>query len=139
MVIRDVKHRWNYTEAMISRALVLQNAIQRWVLERDELHPLVLSDDHWKLLEALRESLKVFTKVTLQMSKSSTPTLPWVLPMYEKMLVHLRSTRDDEKILRPLRVAVSAGLEKLETYYSKARACQFNVIATGKLLFTTTQ
>jgi hypothetical protein len=24
MVIRDVKHRWNYTEAMISRALVLR-------------------------------------------------------------------------------------------------------------------
>ncbi|KAJ7889573.1 hypothetical protein B0H14DRAFT_3429578 [Mycena olivaceomarginata] len=65
------------------------------------------------------------------MSKSSTPTLPWVLPMYEKMLVNLRSTRDDEKILRPLRVTVSAGLEKLETYYSKACACQFNVIAIG--------
>ncbi|KAJ7800160.1 hypothetical protein B0H14DRAFT_3490958 [Mycena olivaceomarginata] len=95
MVIRDVKHRWNYTEVMISRAL----AIQRWVLERDELHSLVLSDNHWKLLEALREILKVFTKVTLQMSKSSTPTLPWVLPMYKKMLVHLWSTRDDEKFL----------------------------------------
>ncbi|KAJ7836780.1 hypothetical protein B0H14DRAFT_2362731 [Mycena olivaceomarginata] len=59
MIIRDVKHRWNYTEAMISRALVLRKAIQRWVLERDELHLLVLSDDHWKLLEALREILKV--------------------------------------------------------------------------------
>jgi hypothetical protein len=76
MVIRDVKHRWNYTEAMISCALVLRKvhshstldkpiliiapqAIQRWVLERDELHPLVLSDDHRKLLEALREILKV--------------------------------------------------------------------------------
>jgi hypothetical protein len=99
MVIRDVKHRWNYTEAMISRALVLRKvyshstldkpieamisrvlvlrkvhshstldkpiliiapqAIQRWVLKRDELHPLVLSDDHWKLLKALREILKV--------------------------------------------------------------------------------
>ncbi|KAJ6464225.1 hypothetical protein DFH09DRAFT_1489009, partial [Mycena vulgaris] len=133
MVIRDVKHRWNFTEAMISHPPILiiaPRAIQRWVLERDELHPLVLSEEHWKLLEALGEILKVFTKVTLQISKSSTPTLPWVLPMYEKMLVHLRSTRDDEKILQPLRVAASAGLEKLETYYAKARACQFNVIAT---------
>jgi hypothetical protein len=59
--------------------------------------------------------------------------------MYEKMLVNLRLTCDDEKILRPLRVAISAGLEKLETYYSQARACQFNVIATDKLLFTATQ
>ncbi|KAF7362862.1 Dimer-Tnp-hAT domain-containing protein [Mycena venus] len=130
MVICDVKHRWNFTEAMISRALVLRKAIQRWVLERDELHPLLLSDEHWKLLEALGGILKVFTKVTLQMSKSSTPTLPWVLPMYEKMLVHLWSTRADEKILQPLRVAASAGLEKLEMYYAKARACQFNIIVT---------
>ncbi|KAF8182135.1 hypothetical protein K438DRAFT_1505473, partial [Mycena galopus ATCC 62051] len=58
MVIRDVKHRWNFTEAMISRALLLRRAIHRWTLERDELHPLILSEEQWKLLEALGGLLK---------------------------------------------------------------------------------
>jgi hypothetical protein len=39
--------------------IIAPQAIQRWVLERDELYPLVLSDEHWKLLEALGEILKV--------------------------------------------------------------------------------
>ncbi|KAJ7327453.1 hypothetical protein DFH08DRAFT_816302 [Mycena albidolilacea] len=69
----------------------------------------------------------VFTKVTLQMSKSSTPTLPWVLPKYEKMLVHLRLTRDDEKTLQPLRVAALAGMEKVETS-SISRQCYILVL-----------
>ncbi|KAJ6505630.1 hypothetical protein DFH09DRAFT_828701, partial [Mycena vulgaris] len=112
-------------------------AIDQWVFEQDEFRPLLLDDDHWNLLEALGEILKVrfiffsfFTQVTLQMSKSTTPTLPWVLPMYEKMLKHLKSTRDNVKILPSLRAAVTAGLEKLNEYYEKARNCQFNVIAT---------
>lgn len=73
---------------------------------------------------------QVFTQVTLQMSRSSTPTLPWVLPMYEMMLKHLRKCKDDETSLISLRNAADAGLEKLETYYVKARGCQLNVIAT---------
>ncbi|KAJ6569760.1 hypothetical protein DFH09DRAFT_429569 [Mycena vulgaris] len=58
--------------------------------------------EQWKLLEALADMLCVFTQVTLQMSKSSTPTLPWVLPMYELMLKHLKKCRDDEVKLSPL-------------------------------------
>ncbi|KAJ7839207.1 hypothetical protein B0H14DRAFT_2512952 [Mycena olivaceomarginata] len=133
MVIRDVKHRWNFIEAMITRALKLRKAIHRWVIEHDELLPLRLEEKDWTLLESLGQILQVFTKVTLEMSKSTTPTLPFVIPMYEKMLKHLHATCEDENVLQ-LRVAVSAGLEKLNTYYQKARACQFNVIATGKSL-----
>ncbi|KAJ7787943.1 hypothetical protein B0H14DRAFT_3162898, partial [Mycena olivaceomarginata] len=128
MVIRDVKHRWNFTEAMITRALKLRKAIHRWVIERDELLPLRLEEKDWTFLESLGQILQVFTKVMLEMSKSTTPTLPFVIPMYEKMLKHLHATREDENVLQPLCVAVSAGLEKLNTYYEKARACQFNVI-----------
>ncbi|KAJ7649685.1 hypothetical protein FB45DRAFT_1049884 [Roridomyces roridus] len=75
VVIRDVKHRWNYTEAMLKRALILPKAIHRWLIEREELHPLLLKDEDWSMLASLRTMLKLFTQVTLQMSKSSTPTL----------------------------------------------------------------
>jgi hypothetical protein len=65
------------------------------------------------------------------MSKSKTPTLPWVLPLYKQMFEHLEETRDDPTMLEPLRVAAVAGLTKLVTYYDKARKSQFNVIATS--------
>ncbi|KAJ6626477.1 hypothetical protein B0H10DRAFT_1755504, partial [Mycena sp. CBHHK59/15] len=58
MVVRDVRHRWNYTHAMIERGLLLRKAIDTWVFETEELRPLSLDDDHWKLLEALGGLLK---------------------------------------------------------------------------------
>ncbi|KAF7351928.1 HATC-domain-containing protein [Mycena venus] len=63
------------------------------------------------------------------MSRSGTPTLPWVLPMYEGMLKHLRSAQDNAKF-SCLRTAAAAGLTKLENYYSKACDYQLDIIAT---------
>ncbi|KAJ6549658.1 hypothetical protein B0H10DRAFT_1968933 [Mycena sp. CBHHK59/15] len=60
---------------------------------------------------------------------SCTPTLPWVLPMYEGMLKHLRSAQDNTKY-SCICTAVAAGLEKLQNYYSKACDCQLNIIVT---------
>ncbi|KAJ7866744.1 hypothetical protein B0H13DRAFT_1544716, partial [Mycena leptocephala] len=58
MVIRDIRHRWNYTEAMISCRLLLREAIDTWVFEKPELQPLSLSDEQWEHLEALGGLLK---------------------------------------------------------------------------------
>ncbi|KAJ7759812.1 hypothetical protein DFH07DRAFT_682224, partial [Mycena maculata] len=71
----------------------------------------------------------MFTKVTKQMSHSSTPTLPWVLPMYKGMCKHLQASEGNAKF-GCLRMAAAAGLEKLEFYYSKASDSQLNIIAT---------
>ncbi|KAJ7721351.1 hypothetical protein DFH07DRAFT_760491 [Mycena maculata] len=119
-----------YTE-MFDKLKADLKAIDKWLIEREELRPLLLSNSQWKILEELGKILQLFTQVTLQMSKSSTPTLPWVLPMYRKMAEHLTTTRDNENVLQSLRVAAGAGLEKLQMYYTKALGCQFNVIATG--------
>ena len=64
------------------------------------------------------------------MSHSTTPTLPWVLPMYEHMDRHLKKQIDDVNQLPLLRVAAIAGMQKLHQYHAKARDCQYNVIAT---------
>ncbi|KAJ7827733.1 hypothetical protein B0H13DRAFT_1917484 [Mycena leptocephala] len=125
MVIRDIRHRWNYTEAMIERGLLLRETIDIWVFEKPELRPLSLNDEHWELLDALGGLLKV----TEQMSRSRTPTLPWVLPMYEGMLKYLQSAQVNTKF-SCLRTAAGAGLEKLQNYYLKACNCQLNIIAT---------
>ncbi|KAJ7271310.1 hypothetical protein B0H12DRAFT_976998, partial [Mycena haematopus] len=58
MVVRDVRHRWNYTEAMIKRGVMLQKAIDAWVLDRPELRALWLKPEDWKFLESLGKVLK---------------------------------------------------------------------------------
>ncbi|KAJ7813704.1 hypothetical protein B0H13DRAFT_2382238 [Mycena leptocephala] len=45
--VRDVKHRWNYTEAMIARARLLRLAVDRWVLDHAELQALFLMEKEW--------------------------------------------------------------------------------------------
>lgn len=78
--------------------------------------------------------IEVFTQVTLQMSHSKTPTLPWVLPMYEHMDRHLKKHIADDSQLPLLRVAAVAGMQKLNKYHTMARDCQYNVIATRMYL-----
>jgi hypothetical protein len=73
MVIRDVRHRWNYTHAMIQRARLLREvrissqssfiaqyyntqAIDTWVLERPEIRPLLLKGTEWSFLESFLRS-----------------------------------------------------------------------------------
>ncbi|KAF7333702.1 hypothetical protein MVEN_02326400 [Mycena venus] len=116
--VRDAKHRWNYTEAMIARARLLRVTLDRWVLDHAELQALFLLEKEWATLEKLGDILKEFTNVTLQMSQSKTPTLPWVL------------AANNTGIPSALRLATAAGLGKLQQYYNKAQNCQFYVIAT---------
>lgn len=71
------------------------------------------------------------------MSRSNTPTLPWVLPMYERTRTLLQSTIENTKLPDRLREASAAAQRKLEQYYSLARTNHFNILATGILLFNT--
>ncbi|KAJ7799924.1 hypothetical protein B0H14DRAFT_2901695, partial [Mycena olivaceomarginata] len=58
MPIRDVRHRWNHTHAMIKCGLMLRRAIGTWVFERDELQGLKLEPEDWLFLESLGELLE---------------------------------------------------------------------------------
>ncbi|KAJ7805465.1 hypothetical protein B0H14DRAFT_3153436, partial [Mycena olivaceomarginata] len=130
MVVHDVRHRWNYTHAVVECALLLKSAINNWVVKREELVSLNLNTTEWELLEKLGNLLEMFTNVTKQMSHSSTPTRPWVLPLYIGMRAHLRSSRDDSTLPDSLRSAATAALEKLEVYFSNACDSQLNIIST---------
>ncbi|KAF7372111.1 Eukaryotic translation initiation factor 3 [Mycena venus] len=57
--VRDVKHRWNYTEAMIARARLLRVALDRWVLDHAELQALFLLEKEWGTLEKLGDILSL--------------------------------------------------------------------------------
>ncbi|KAI0061285.1 hypothetical protein BV25DRAFT_1805777 [Artomyces pyxidatus] len=114
----------------INRLMPIRDAINAWVFDRDDLHALMLTPAEWKVLESFGSVLEVFTQVTLNMSRSKTPTLPWVLPMYEHMRLSLTSRVSDESLPLSLREGIAAGLEKLMHYYDLARGSQFPVIAT---------
>lgn len=131
MVIRDVATRWNYTHTMIRRALMLREAIEKWVFERKELRDeLYLSNQEWAFLKQLADILEVFTKVTLYMSRSNTPTLPWAIPMYHCMQTALQSAASDKGINQKLQQACAVGLRKLRHYFRMAQRNHFNTLAT---------
>ncbi|TFY70017.1 hypothetical protein EVJ58_g118 [Rhodofomes roseus] len=130
MPIRDVKTRWNWTHAMIQRALIMRKAITAWVMDHDKLHHLLLTADDWYLLEQLESLLVIFTEVTRAMSMSRTPTLPYVLPMYEHMRTSLVDTIETTAE-RTVKRAAQAGLGKLMQYYEKALQNESCIIATA--------
>ncbi|KAG2362383.1 hypothetical protein BDR07DRAFT_1284816, partial [Suillus spraguei] len=123
---------WNYTHAMIQRALMLREAIQTWVFERKEFHDeLYLSNQEWAFLKQLADVLEVFTKVILYMSRSNTPTLPWAIPMYHRMETALQSAALDRGISQKLQQACAVGLRKLRHYFGMARHNHLNTLATS--------
>ncbi|KAG8940951.1 hypothetical protein FRC04_004865 [Tulasnella sp. 424] len=133
MVIRDVKTRWNCTHAMIQRALLLQNAINAWVLNVPELHPYALTKFDWKVLTATEELLQPFTDITQDMSQSQTPTLCYAIPFYHHMKKHLTASVGNTQLtsIGGFHDAIAAGLAKLESYYYRALSNEFNIIATA--------
>ena len=66
------------------------------------------------------------------MSRSGTPTLPFILPMYEHMRRQLKKHADDSALSPHIRNAVVAGLFKLDEYYAYAKDSQFTILATGE-------
>jgi hypothetical protein len=77
--------------------------------------------------------MQCFTEVTAVISRSSMPTLPWALPMYELMCEHLIAFMDDTERPLTIREAACAGHEKLMHYYKIARESMHVIVATGAL------
>lgn len=84
MPIRDVRTRWNFTHAMIKRALLLKEvshrifssgpqltqthqtqAINRWIFDTPTLQHLLLTSSEWQLLEQLCSVLEVRSQLEL--------------------------------------------------------------------------
>ncbi|KAF8263013.1 hypothetical protein EI94DRAFT_1807894 [Lactarius quietus] len=130
MPVRDIRTCWNSTHVMIKRARILRKAVDAWLFEFEELRGLLLSSREWDLLGQYEDLLECFTEVTAVISRSSMPTLPWVLPMYELMREHLVTFMDDMEQPLAIREAACAGHEKLMQYYKIARESMHVIVAT---------
>ncbi|KAF4612503.1 hypothetical protein D9613_012755 [Agrocybe pediades] len=130
MVMRDVRTRWNYTHAMIRRALLQKDAIDTWVFKMKDLRDIMLSAADWTYLGEVADVLEVFTKATLKMSQSSVPTIPYVLPIYESMRSRFNQLLSNPKAPLRIRLAAKPALAKLEKYRAKATENQFYKLGT---------
>lgn len=68
---------------------------------------------------------------TKEMSKTSQPTLPFVLPTYYKLQQHLESVMRNRSNSVSIRSAAANGKDKLEKYMAFANENQHYTIATG--------
>ncbi|KAG2055694.1 hypothetical protein BDR06DRAFT_970805 [Suillus hirtellus] len=90
------KEAFGNVKAPSGKLLCTLMTIEKWVFKRKELcDELYLSNQEWAFLKQLTDILEVFTKVTLYMSHSNTPTLPWAIPMYHGMETALQSASSD--------------------------------------------
>lgn len=65
------------------------------------------------------------------MSRSKQPTIPFVLPLYEKMNMHILTTVNNKNAHLKIRQSARSAQEKLLKYKVKADTNQFYTIATG--------
>jgi hypothetical protein len=103
-VILDMRTRWNSTHAMIKRALELRVPLSELAETRRDLPEL--SDDDWKLLEAVDRVLRIFGYATQKLSATSYPTLNSAVVVYNhlfnklegfrKLCVNEADSQDDE-------------------------------------------
>ncbi|TRM56818.1 hypothetical protein BD626DRAFT_413086, partial [Schizophyllum amplum] len=121
-------------KSVVARLMVVRDmkAIDSWSFgyAGGKHRALLLGFTEWKLIDQLNSILGVFTHVTKTMSQGSTPTLPWVLPMYEHMRQRLENLMNDGGLVVELREAVAAGHKKLMQYYDIAKESQYTMLAT---------
>jgi hypothetical protein len=77
-----------------------------------------------------------FTSATAQMSRSKQPTIPFVLPLYEKTRTHILTTINNKNAHLKIRQGARSAQEKLLKYKVKAETNQFYTIARGALSLT---
>ncbi|KAH9015122.1 hypothetical protein EDB83DRAFT_2232795, partial [Lactarius deliciosus] len=126
----DTYHSKKGEVTQIAMLMPVRDAIDSWLFEFEELRGILLTSREWDLLGQYEELLQSFTEVTAIISRSSMPTLPWVLPMYELMREHLVKFMDDDERPLAIREAACAGHEKLMQYYGIGRRSMHIIVAT---------
>ena len=85
-----------------------------------------MSNIQLTVLDGIRQFLNVFNDVQQLVSAEKTPTLAIVLPVYEQLITILNGLKRE---IPNLAHAISASIEKLEEYMSKARATDMYILA----------
>ena len=134
-LVRDIGVRWNSSFDMIERALRLEHALRRylmqWLPERGEQYDIAndsLDGDYWEELRSFAELLRPFNQATKRAEGNATEgshgALWEVIPTMNYLFTMLKS-RADDVTARPGRYSahyshcLNHGYLKLQDYFTK--------------------
>ncbi|KAJ6614513.1 ribonuclease H-like domain-containing protein, partial [Mycena sp. CBHHK59/15] len=119
-LLKDVDTRWSATFLMIDRLLEQYLAVDKFLDDpkQDEISWHRLSPMTLQVLGDIRRFLQVLHLVQEIVSAEKTPTLSYVLPLYEQLIIILK---DLAKELPKLSLGINATIRKLEEYFHMSR------------------
>ncbi|KAJ6556030.1 ribonuclease H-like domain-containing protein, partial [Mycena capillaripes] len=115
-LLRDVDTRWSSTLIMIDRAILLREAIDKFLSDPQfrDLHKYKLGDKEWEALEAFKRILAVGCRLHYtRLSAEKTPTLGDALPAFEAMI---KAWQAQQVKYHETAHIVQKGIDKLELY-----------------------
>ncbi|KAJ6610156.1 ribonuclease H-like domain-containing protein, partial [Mycena sp. CBHHK59/15] len=119
-LLRDVDTRWSSTLLMIDRAVLLREAIDKFLSDPQfrDLHKYKLGDNDWDALKAFQRILAVPHAFQQKLSAEKTPTLGHALPAFEAMI----SAWQKQQLSHPETAdIVQKGIDKLESYRDRVK------------------
>ncbi|KAJ7794550.1 hypothetical protein B0H13DRAFT_1675360, partial [Mycena leptocephala] len=128
----DVDTRWSSTLLMIDRAILLREAIDKFLSDpafRD-LHKYKLGAPEWKALEAFKRILAVPHAFQQKLSAEKTPTLGDALPAFEAMI----KAWEIQQVNHPETAdIVQKGIDKLGSYQERVENVPAYIFAMREL------
>ncbi|KAF5353140.1 hypothetical protein D9758_008770 [Tetrapyrgos nigripes] len=121
VLLRDVDTRWSSVFLMIDHMLSLYP-----LPENEEICSLLLKNSEITVLNDIRLYLKTFHVIQEIVSSEKTPTLADVLPLYERLILNLKTLKI---VLPKLSHMIDSSLGKIYEYVDKARSMHMYAFA----------
>jgi hypothetical protein len=126
--ILDVPTRWNSTADMLERALKLKDPLIAFSSifdsgKKASEATLSLPTNSWINFERLLEYLLPFRKVTLKICGDINPSLSMVVPLYNKLMEHLKTWMEKTDPEEPLHRSTIITNAKIIDYYDLTSDC----------------
>ncbi|KAJ7148504.1 ribonuclease H-like domain-containing protein, partial [Mycena crocata] len=119
-LLRDVDTRWSSTLLMIDRAVLLREAIDKFLSDPQfqDLKKYKLGEKEWDALKAFQRILAVPHAFQQKLSAEKTPTLGHALPAFEAMIAAWQ--KQQERFPETAHI-VQQGIDKLESYRERVQ------------------
>ncbi|KAF7330238.1 putative AC transposase [Mycena venus] len=127
-LLKDVETRWSATFLMIDRLLEQHLAVDKFLDDpkQGEISWHRLSPVTLQVLQDIRQFLQVPHLVQEIVSGEQAPTLSYVLPLYEQLIVMLKNLVKD---LDKISIGINAAIRKLEEYLNLSRRTRIYALA----------
>lgn len=138
-LIQDVSTRWDSTLHMMLRAVLLQEAVDKFTTEFTPATIFHITSEEWKHITYLIDVTRQFSFWTSNMGIATGARLGFVLPAYDELFEGLEEcTRRLKPLTDPwipkLLKAIDKAVQKLDKYYSLSCTGIGNFYAFGAIL-----